>query len=40
MADRQTQEKDIDLVLVTGAGASHEFGVNHSKMPLMSAWSG
>jgi hypothetical protein len=39
MADRQTQEKDIDLVLVTGAGASHEFGVNHSKMPLMSAWS-
>ena len=32
-------DRDIDLVLVTGAGASHEFGVNHTKVPLMGAWS-
>ncbi len=39
MADGVTPERDIDLVLVTGAGASHEFGVNHTKVPLMGAWS-
>ena len=31
--------RDIDLVLVTGAGASHEFGVNGTKVPLMATWS-
>jgi hypothetical protein len=32
-------DRDIDLVLVSGAGASHEFGINGQKVPLMSAWS-
>lgn len=32
-------ERDIELVLVTGAGASYEFGVNGTKVPLMGAWS-
>lgn len=32
-------ERDIDLVLVTGAGASREFGVNHTRIPLMGEWS-
>src|SRR5216683_3676486 len=31
--------RDIDLVLVTGAGASREFGVNGAKLPLMGDWS-
>jgi SIR2-like protein len=30
---------DIDLVLITGAGASREFGANRQKMPLMPDWS-
>lgn len=32
-------ERDIDLILVTGAGASREFGVNYTKVPLMGDWS-
>jgi hypothetical protein len=31
--------RDIDLVMVTGAGASREFGVNGVKLPLMGDWS-
>jgi hypothetical protein len=34
-----TQERDIDVVLVTGAGASRAFGVNGTFMPLMSDWA-
>jgi hypothetical protein len=33
------QERDIDVVLVTGAGASRAFGVNGTSMPLMSDWA-
>jgi hypothetical protein len=33
------QERDIDVVLVTGAGASRAFGVNGVPMPLMSDWA-
>jgi hypothetical protein len=29
----------IDLVLVTGAGASCDFGVNETRLPLMAEWS-
>lgn len=29
----------IDLVLVTGAGASCDFGVNQTRLPLMADWS-
>ena len=32
-------ELDIDLVLVTGAGASRAFGVNGTELPLMGEWS-
>jgi hypothetical protein len=32
-------EKDIDLVLVTGAGASRCFGAGSELMPLMADWS-
>ena len=32
-------ERDLDLVLVTGAGASREFGVSDRPMPLMADWS-
>lgn len=32
-------ERDIDLVLVTGAGASCSFGVNNTRLPLMGDWS-
>ena len=32
-------ERDIDLVLVTGAGASCAFGVNGTSLPLMATWS-
>jgi hypothetical protein len=32
-------ERDIDVVLVTGAGASRAFGVNGEPMPLMGDWS-
>jgi hypothetical protein len=32
-------ETDIDLVLVTGAGASRQFGVNGAKLPLMGDWA-
>jgi hypothetical protein len=34
-----TRERDIDVVLVTGAGASRAFGVNGTAMPLMSDWA-
>jgi hypothetical protein len=37
--DGRGQPRDIDLVLVTGAGASTEFGVNGTKLPLMAEWS-
>lgn len=33
------QDRDIELVLVTGAGASREFGVNGIKLPMMGDWS-
>lgn len=32
-------ERDIDLVLVTGAGASRAFGVDGAQLPLMGEWS-
>jgi hypothetical protein len=35
----QEVPRDIDLVLVTGAGASREFGVNHTQLPLMDDWA-
>src|SRR5438105_2696353 len=38
MATR-VSETDIDLVLITGAGASHEFGANRQKLPLMNGWA-
>ena len=31
--------RDIDVVLVTGAGASCAFGVNQTRLPLMGDWS-
>ncbi|HUD38467.1 MAG TPA: hypothetical protein VMR14_16320 [Streptosporangiaceae bacterium] len=34
-----TRERDIDVVLVTGAGASQAFGVNDTLMSLMNDWS-
>ena len=34
-----SRERDIDVVLVTGAGASRAFGVNGKPMPLMGDWS-
>jgi hypothetical protein len=37
MADER--ERDIELVLVTGAGASCAFGINNTNFPLMSDWS-
>ena len=33
------QGRDIDLVLVTGAGASREFGARDEPLPLMADWS-
>lgn len=33
------QDRDIDLVLVTGAGASREFGERDKPLPLMADWS-
>jgi hypothetical protein len=33
------QALDIDLVLVTGAGASSAFGVDGNRLPLMGGWS-
>jgi hypothetical protein len=38
-AGAATSERDIDVVLVTGAGASRTFGVNGVPMPLMGDWS-
>jgi SIR2-like domain len=32
-------DRDIDLVLITGAGASRAFGVNATQLPLMGDWS-
>ena len=32
-------ERDIKLVLITGAGATHEFGANARKVPMMAEWS-
>jgi hypothetical protein len=34
-----TPDRDIDYVIVTGAGASREFGVDGKKFPLMGDWS-
>ena len=34
-----TGERDLDWVVVTGAGASREFGVGPDKFPLMAEWS-
>lgn len=34
-----SRARDIDLVMVTGAGVSREFGVNGVKLPLMGDWS-
>lgn len=34
-----SRERDIGVVLVTGAGASRAFGVNGKPMPLMGDWS-
>ena len=39
MTNHSDDERDIDLVLVTGAGASHEFGASGTKVPLMGSWS-
>lgn len=33
------RERDIDLVLITGAGASREFGAGGKPLPLMGDWS-
>ncbi len=33
------EERDIELVLITGAGASREFGVRGGSLPLMGDWS-
>lgn len=35
----EAPKRDIELVLVTGAGASRSFGVNQTKLPLMPDWS-
>jgi hypothetical protein len=35
----QEPVRDIELVLVTGAGASREFGVNYTPLPLMDDWA-
>jgi hypothetical protein len=32
-------EQDVDLMIVTGAGASCAFGVNDTRLPLMADWS-
>jgi hypothetical protein len=37
MDDSVAADRDIDLVLVTGAGASREFGVNRTKVPRTGA---
>jgi hypothetical protein len=37
--DGHGRPRDIDVVLVTGAGASTEFGVNGTRLPLMAEWS-
>jgi hypothetical protein len=34
-----TDTRDIDLVLIAGAGASRTFGVNGTQLPLMGEWS-
>lgn len=34
-----TMDKDIDLVLITGAEASREFDTQGTKLPLMGDWS-
>ena len=39
MSQAENAERDIDLVLVTGAGASREFGIGGAKLPLMPDWS-
>ena len=36
---RHVADRDLDLVLVTGAGASCSFGVKGTPLPLMSDWS-
>jgi hypothetical protein len=37
-AEDNGSDRDIDLVLLTGAGASREFGAGGSKVPLMGDW--
>ena len=32
-------ERDLDLVLITGAGASAPFGLNRTQLPTMRQWS-
>jgi hypothetical protein len=32
-------ERDLDLVLISGAGASAPFGVNGTQLPMMGEWS-
>jgi hypothetical protein len=39
MTEGSDFDRDIDLVLVTGAGASHAFALDPTKLPLMRAWS-
>ncbi len=39
VADPDRPDRDIDLVFITGAGASCEFGIGGNKLPLMSEWS-
>jgi hypothetical protein len=39
MAEPDRPDRDIDLVFITGAGASCEFGIGGKKLPLMSEWS-
>lgn len=34
-----SDERDIDIVIVTGAGASREFGMNYTTLPLMGDWA-
>src|SRR5205807_10196964 len=37
--DETQVPKDVELVLVTGAGASRDLGVGEKKIPLMDEWS-
>ena len=39
MAESHRLDRDIDFVLITGAGACCEFGNRDTKLPLMNEWS-